>query len=218
MVALPGCGGVVVAEGVGDDRCGCLLDEFAERGDAGLLEGEAEFAQCAVQGAVGDGLGGESAGEQPLVAAAAALVVVDELVQQRGDGRGDGAGRFAGLAAPTATTGEQPPALVAPPSSEPTPLVPAVPTGKPSLQPKPLPAPTAAVPRPRPSTPAPAPPPLAAEDAEDDEDGTGDDEDGIDGAPPSDDGEDDGTDDNADDNADGDADGDGDKLLVLLDD
>lgn len=61
---LPGGGGGVEAEGVGDDWGGGLQDELAQRGDAGLLDRESERAQPGVQGGVGDGLSGEPSGEQ----------------------------------------------------------------------------------------------------------------------------------------------------------
>lgn len=58
-----GDGFVVVAEHSGNDWCGCLEDELADRGGAGVGQVEAEFAQAIGDGGRVDGLAGSSAGE-----------------------------------------------------------------------------------------------------------------------------------------------------------
>src|SRR2546430_2454555 len=90
MGDLPGGCGVVEAERVGDDRGRCLLDKLAQCGDAGVDEGEAEGAQPAAQGAVGDRLPGQLAREQPT--AGVLVGVGGEPTQQRGERFGDRAG------------------------------------------------------------------------------------------------------------------------------
>src|SRR5439155_26809501 len=61
---LPLGGGVVEAEGFGDDRGGGLEDELAQGGDQGGAHGEAEVAEQGEDGGVGGGLAGVAAGEQ----------------------------------------------------------------------------------------------------------------------------------------------------------
>jgi hypothetical protein len=80
VLALPSGGGVVESECGGNDRRGRLSDEFAQRGGPCLLEWEAEALERRDEGPVGDGLIRDPAGEQPAAAAAAVLVVVDDLV------------------------------------------------------------------------------------------------------------------------------------------
>ena len=42
MGDLPGRGGLVVSEGVGDDRCSRVEHELARRGDAGFAQRQAK--------------------------------------------------------------------------------------------------------------------------------------------------------------------------------
>src|SRR5437764_4258095 len=90
---VPLGGGVVEAEGFGDDRGGGLEDELAQGGDPGGAHGEAEVAEQGEDGGVGGGLAGVAAGEQP--GAAVGWPAVDLLVEQGGEGLGDGCGRVA---------------------------------------------------------------------------------------------------------------------------
>ena len=92
---LAGGGGVVEAEGVGDDGGGDLQDELAQRRDAGGAQGQAVVAELGGDGAVGGGLAGMAAGEQPAAGVVGGDVVVaagGELVQQRAERRRDGLG------------------------------------------------------------------------------------------------------------------------------
>jgi hypothetical protein len=74
-VALAGGGGVVEAEGVGDDGGGDLEDELAQRGDAGGAQRQAVVAELGGHALVG-GLAGVAAGEQPVAAVVGGDLVV----------------------------------------------------------------------------------------------------------------------------------------------
>ena len=95
---LAGGGGVVEAEGVGDDGGGDLEDELAQSGDARGAQRQAVVAELGGHRVVGGGLPGVAAGEQPVAAVVGGHVVVaggGELVQQRAKRHGDRAGRVA---------------------------------------------------------------------------------------------------------------------------
>ncbi len=63
--AVPLGGDRVVAEGLSDDRGGCLQDELAQGGGAGGLDRDSEGADLLAQAAGVQGLAGATAGEQP---------------------------------------------------------------------------------------------------------------------------------------------------------
>ena len=106
-VLAPGCacvdvltcgGGVVEAEGAGDDGGGDGEDELAQGGDAGGAQRQAEGAELVGHGVVVGGLAGVAAGKQPPAGVVGGDVVVaagSELVQQCVEGCRDGAGRVA---------------------------------------------------------------------------------------------------------------------------
>jgi hypothetical protein len=80
-------GGVVEAEGLGDDGGGCLRDELAEGGDPCGAHGESEVSELGEDGGVGGWLAWVAAGEQPVAGGGGA--VGDELEEQAGEGFGD---------------------------------------------------------------------------------------------------------------------------------
>ena len=89
---------MVEAERAGDDGSGNLQDELAQRRDPGSAQRQPVLAKLGGHGAVGGGLAGVPAGEQPVAAVVGGDVVVaggGELVQQRAERRRDGAGRVA---------------------------------------------------------------------------------------------------------------------------
>jgi hypothetical protein len=95
---LAGGGGVVEAEGVGDDGGGDLQDELAQGGDPSIAHRQAKVTELDEHAPVAGGLAGVAAGEQPAAGVVGGDVVVaagGELVQQRIERRRDGAGRIA---------------------------------------------------------------------------------------------------------------------------